>query len=300
MNPRVVAVTVTYNPGVSVLAQVSALASQIYRVLIVDNGSGGAGETLLRSWRGENVELMFLGQNFGIGIAHNAGIRRAREIGATHVLLLDQDSTPHQDMVKELLAAEAKLLARGKKVGALGPVFHDSRLAKSWPFYRMSRFGIQPHPCAGQDVIACDFLISSGTLARLSAIDEIGLINEGYFLEHVDTEWSLRARHRGYALFGVCAARMDHTLGDDTVNVPLSDRRVQLYQPYRHYYLFRNAALLWREEYAALPWKLNEIRRLLARLVFFPLFVAPRIQRLRFMLLGLWHGILGRTGPLRP
>ncbi|MGH8631243.1 MAG: hypothetical protein ACREU7_10845, partial [Burkholderiales bacterium] len=53
-----------------------------------------------------------------------------------------------------------------------------------------------------------------------------------------------------------------------------------------------------REAYAVLPWKLNELRRLLLRIVFFSLFVAPRSERLRMMLLGLWHRVLGRTGPL--
>jgi rhamnosyltransferase len=297
---QVVAVIVTYQPDSGVLACVRALQSQVARILFVDNGSDEASWTRLRALESDGVELISLRRNRGVGAAHNVGIERARRIGATHVLLMDQDSIPEPDMVPRMLAAERRLLARGEKVAALGPVYRDPRLGKSWPFFRMARFGVRGHACAGENEMRCDFLISSGTLIPLSVVERVGPVNEGYFLEHVDTEWSLRARFAGYGLFGVCDARMEHRLGDDAVGVPLTGRKVQLYRPYRHYYLFRNAVLLWREPHAPLAWKLNEARRLLLRLVFFPLFVAPRMARLKYMLLGLWHGLLGRSGPLNP
>lgn len=296
----IVAVVVTYHPDRMISEELTALVGQVSRVLVVDNGSGDK-ELGFLEYSGERppTELIRLGMNRGVGAAHNVGIRRARELGASHVMLMDQDSLPRPDMVKKLLAAEQALLDRGQKVGAVGPVYHDPRLSKSWPFFRVSRFGVRAYECSGEPHVPCDLLISSGTLIRMSVLGEVGLMNEAYFLEHVDTEWSLRARFAGYSLHGVCDARMNHHLGNATARIPLTRRRVQLYPPYRHYYTFRNSLLLWRERHAVLPWKLNEIKRLLARLLFFPLFVAPRMERLRFMLLGLWHGLLGRTGPLK-
>ena len=296
----VVAIVVTYHPERILADQLERLEVQVARVLVVDNGSPCERLRFLNaSERHRPMELIALGKNFGVGAAHNVGIDRARALGATHVLLMDQDSLPQPDMVARLLAAEQALVACGEKVGAVGPVYHDPRLSKSWPFFRMSRFGVCGHDCAGSGVVPCDFLITSGTMTRMTVLNEVGPMNAGYFLEHVDTEWSLRARHKGYGLYGVCDARMDHHLGDDIVGVPLSGRQVQLYRPYRHYYLFRNSLLLCREEHARLPWMLNEARRLLLRLIFFPLFVAPRWERLRYILLGLWHGLLGRTGGLK-
>jgi rhamnosyltransferase len=296
--PRVVAVVVTYQPDLDALAGARALRPQVGRVLIMDNGSDASRLAHLCTIADDATELIALPRNLGVGAAHNAGIQRAREAGATHVLLMDQDSVPGADMVARLLAAERRLLARGDKVGALGPVYHDPRIGRSWPFFRMSRFGVHGQPCAGVGEVRCDFLISSGTLIRMPVLDEVGPINESYFLEHVDTEWSLRARAAGYSLFGICDAHMDHHLGDDNVALPVSRRRVQLYRPYRHYYLYRNALLLAREPYAPTAWKLNEARRLLYRFGFFGFFVAPRLQRLKYMMLGLWHGLAGRTGPL--
>jgi len=297
MPSKIAAIVVTFQPGEEVGKTVRALLPQVSAVLVIDNGSHPENLKRLRALCG-TAEVLSLDRNEGIAHAHNVGIARARQLAATHVLLMDQDSLASPDMVSGLLATEKRLLDEGLRVGAVGPVYHDHRLAKSWPFFRMSRFGVKAHACRGEDHVACDFLISSGTLIRTAVVDDVGCMNEGYFLEHVDTEWSLRARYKGYGLYGACHARMDHRLGDDTVAVPFTERRVQLYKPYRHYYLFRNSVLLWRERHAPLAWKLNEIKRLLVRLLFFPVFVAPRRQRLRYMLLGLWHGLRGRTGPL--
>jgi len=292
----VVAVIVSYQPTDFLRTEAKALGGQVQHIVVVDNASEAA---RLKSVEDLPIEVIRLPMNVGIAAAHNIGIQRARKLGATHVLLMDQDSLPERDMVARLLAAERALEEQGNKVGAVGPVYHDPRVGKSWPFFRMSRFGVRPHACGDAPYVRCDFLISSGTLIRVDVIDSVGLMKDAYFLEHVDTEWSLRARFVGYSLYGVCRARMDHHLGDTAVSVPLSGRRVQLYQPYRYYYLFRNALLLWREKHASLPWKINEVKRLVYRLVFFTLFVEPRLQRLKFMLLGLWDGLLGRSGPLQ-
>jgi rhamnosyltransferase len=294
----VAAVVVTYQPDAAVLACVRALQGQVARIFLVDNGSSQASRAHLDAARSDVVELVTLPANLGVGAAHNVGIGRARGIGATHVLLMDQDSIAAPDMVARLVAAERRLLARGEKLAALGPVYFDRRLGKSWPFFRLTRFGMRGHGCAGGEEVRCDFLISSGSLIRLPVFDFVGAVNEGYFLEHVDTDWSLRARFAGYSLFGVCDARMDHHLGDDSVGVPFTGRKVQLYRPYRAYYLFRNAVLLSRERHAPGAWKLNEAKRLLLRFMFFALLVPPRIERVKYMLLGLRHGLAGRSGPL--
>jgi rhamnosyltransferase len=294
------AIVVTYRPEAVALQGVRALRGQVEHVIVADNGSGEESRAFFDGLAGTGAVVLRLGANLGVGAAHNAGVTRARALGASHVLLLDQDSVPAPDMVGALLHAEARQLAQGAKVAGVGPVYYDQRVGKAWPFYRLFAVGMKAQHCTGQEVIPCDFLISSGSLIRLAVLDEVGGMNEGYFLEHVDTEWALRAKARGYSLFGVCAAKMLHSLGDDAVDVPLANRRVQVYQPYRAYYLYRNAILLWRQPFALLPWKLNELKRLLLRLVFFSMLVPPRLLRLRYMLLGLWHGLRGRTGRLEP
>lgn len=291
----VCAVVVTYEPRVDALQGVRALAPQVDHLVVVDNGSGAASEAYFAGLPVQ-AQVLRLGDNLGVGAGHNAGIARARELGARYVLLMDQDSVPESDMVERLVEGDERLRGEGCRVGAVGPVYFDQRVGKSWPFYRLEGFGVRGHECGDAPQVACDFLISSGTLVRLDVLDEVGPMPEGYFLEHVDTEWCLRARHRGYELFGICAARMLHALGDDAVDVPLIGRRVQVYRPYRHYYLFRNAVLLARAPHAPARWCWHELLRLAKRFAFFGLLVPPRLPRVGWMLKGAWHGLRGLEG----
>ena len=99
---RVAAVVVTYQPGDSTHDALRALALQA-TVLVVDNGSSIKQLAAIRSKCPPGIEWIELGTNRGVGAAHNAGIARARALGATHVLLMDQDSVPEPDMVERLL-----------------------------------------------------------------------------------------------------------------------------------------------------------------------------------------------------
>jgi len=295
---------VSFQPRESDLTRlVRAVGPQVKDTVLIDNGSDSDRTPYLDAVAAEVTEIVRLGQNFGIGYAHNVGIRWAEARGSTHVLLLDQDSEPASDMVARLLTAESELLHREVKLGAVGPVFCDTRLDRTWPFYALSTLGIRPQYCQNESPvdagsIPCDLLITSGSLIRLPVLEEIDTLNEEFFIEHVDTEWSLRARSHGFLLFGVCSARMYHTLGDAVLKVPFTRRTVQLYRPQRYYYMFRNAVLLWQLPHAPLPWKINELKRLLLRIVLLGIFAPDRFKRLGMMGLGLWHGLIGRSGRL--
>ena len=93
-------------------------------------------------------------------------------------------------------------------------------------------------------------LISSGALFPREALLELGLMDEGLFIDHIDTEWFLRAKDRGWRVFGVCDAVMDHGLGERTVMVWLGRwRYLPVHQPFRYYYIYRNSVLLYRRSY---------------------------------------------------
>lgn len=301
---RVAAIIVSFQPGESDLRRlVRAIRPQVEHIVIIDNGSSSDRAVCLDTVEGSVTQIRRLGRNFGIGYAHNVGIRWAEARHCTHVLLLDQDSEPALDMVARLLAAEHELLRREVKLGAVGPVFYDARLERAWPFYTLCALGVRPRYCPDglpdeAGTIACDLLITSGTLIRLPVLEQTGMLREEFFIELVDTEWSLRARFQGFLLFGVCAARMHHTLGDSVLNLPFTRRTVQLYRPQRYYYMFRNAVLLWRLPHAVLPWKINEVKRLLLRVFLLGIFAPQRVERLSMMVLGLWHGLLRRSGKL--
>jgi len=66
------------------------------------------------------------------------------------------------------------------------------------------------------ELLETDFMISSGALIPMQVLDQVGDMNESFFIDHVDTEWILRAKWQGFRSFGVCDAIMEHSLGTET------------------------------------------------------------------------------------
>jgi rhamnosyltransferase len=294
----VCAVVVTYHPDVALLAtQLDALQSQAGRVVVVDNATPGpAVRELCAAW--PNVELLALTENLGLAAALNAGITAARaKPGVAHVLLMDQDSVPEPGMVAQLKAALGRQ-SRHARVAAVGPRFHDPREGVDAPFVRIGFPVNRQLHCDGDcNDVACDFLITSGSLVPLRALDGIGGMDESLFIDNVDLEWCFRATSKGYALFGVCGARMLHHHGATRHRVPGVPRGVVVHTPRRLFYMMRNRVLLYRRACTPRRWIAQDVPRLVVKFLLFALLIAPRRKNVRCMLAGLRAGIAGHATP---
>lgn len=298
----VVAVIVTYEPDLGRFGlQSRRLSGQVARSIIVDNGS--TPDTLARlrelaATPGDTVELIELGRNLGIAAAQNVGIDRALAGGATHVLLMDHDSTPAPDMVARLLAACTRLTCEGRRVAAVGPRYLDERQANPPPFIRVSGLRLRRLGCPTEaTVVAVDYLIASGSLIPRDTLERVGPMNEALFIDYVDIEWGLRAGMAGFESFGVCAAAMAHDLGDAPIRV--LGRALPSHSALRHYYHFRNAVWLYVHSRVPIRWKLVDAYRLVLRFGFYSCFARPRLDHVLGMARGIRDGVLGRLGPAR-
>lgn len=288
----VCAVVVTYRPDpVRLQAALDALRPQVEVVLVVDNHSPQPAPL--------SPEVVYLRQssNVGLATAQNVGIEWARQAGHTHVLILDQDSIPAPDMVANLVQAWREL-GSTSKVGALGPRFHDPREGRDAPFVRVAFPMSRKLWCdAATRVVPCDFLISSGALIALAVLDDVGGMDDGLFIDNVDMEWSFRARANGYALFGVCAATMEHHLGDDRQPVFGGRFHIVRHGPTRLYYIMRNRVALYRRRHTPRVWIAQDLPRVVAKFLIFSILVGPRTRNVEYMLRGLADGLRGRGGP---
>jgi len=298
----VCAVIVTYHPQVpDVAACVARLRAGGTGVVVVDNGSGPSTVAALQDMAGSlDACVLALGVNAGIGAAQNVGIREAVARGGAFVLLLDQDSLPADDMVERLLMARQRLATTGIRVAAVGPVTVDSRTGASGTFVCFDGIRIGRRACLpGLSAVEADFLIASGMLIATDVFDDVGGMSEDLFIDHVDTEWCLRARSKGYTMFGVCDARLQHTLGDRVVRVWLGRwRDVSVHSPARHYYVFRNTVLMLRRTPMPFAWKVAQVLRLAQFFVFFGVVGASRVERLRYMVRGIADGLRNRGGAI--
>ena len=292
-SPVVCAIVVTYHPEPHVLRDLlESVVAQVESTVIVDNHSVGSDPLLAESLNRPSVAVIRNGDNLGLARALNQGIDWARQHAATHVLLLDQDSTPAPDMVRQLLDA-LEQLSTDQSVGAVGPTLVDPRSGRRAPFVRFG-FPLNPAVHAGPgDVVRCDFLTTAGSLVPMSVLDRVGGMDESLFIDHVDVEWCFRAARGGYRLYGIGGATMSHRIGDRLI----SGTRLFVHSPERLYYIMRNRVLLYQLPQISWTWLGQDVLRIPLKFLIFAVLVPRRLQNVRAMTTGLWDGLLGRRGP---
>ncbi len=292
------AVIVTFNPDTDLLSrQIDALLNQVHTVWVVDNASVKRPE--LQAY-GCQVNQINFPENRGVGSALNAGLAQALAYGASYALLMDQDSIPATDMVSHLQEMAVMAEKAGMKLAAVGSSYGDDFQLTQNGFVRLGWLGYVRTPCDGREAcVEVDFLISSGTLMSLRALQSIGFMDESLFIDHVDTEWCFRAKAKGYRLFGACSARMVHSLGNERRRFWFGRWRiVSFHAPFRYYYICRNSLLLLQKPYLPWRWRIAECLRLLRVLYFYALFSEQRICCIKMMMRGLRDGLHGKTGKL--
>jgi rhamnosyltransferase len=304
---RISSITVAFNPDPArLLKQLVALLSQVDDLIVVDNGSLPTVASIISNAAASipvehaaRIRTIVSRENIGIASAFNFGLEHARQHGSECVLLLDHDSVPAIDMVSKLSAGYLQVCAgaNANMVAAVGPRIVDSRDALEYPFIRLGWFRNEHLRCAPDpaEPVDCDLLISSGSLISIAAFDKIGKFDDALFIDNVDVEWCCRARARGFLLYGVCGARLNHRLGDRR-RVVLNQFQLIVHSPLRMYYQTRNRLLLYRRSYIPLQWTLKDFLRMVVRFVATIFFVAPRGQYLRMTILAMRDGFANRGG----
>ena len=103
----VAAVITTYNCYTSIEQTILAIAKQVDKVIIVDNGSEPETLDAIRGAvernRLKTCEILPQSRNLGIGAAINIGVRAALAAGAAYILTLDDDTEASPGAVAELV-----------------------------------------------------------------------------------------------------------------------------------------------------------------------------------------------------
>jgi rhamnosyltransferase len=295
---RVVAVVVTYNPDVALLAEVlQSVGPQVQGIVVVDNGSGNASDI-----RGivpaTAAHVIANEQNLGIAAAQNQGLAFARAEGYSHILLMDQDTTLASGVVGDLSRNLQALDIEHGAVAAIGPAYYELNSKRQTRAYRAKGLRISRLSLKGRSQpVESDFIIASGSLISLAVAEIVGGFKEELFIDLVDVEWCFRARAAGYRCFLSPTAAVDHRLGSGTVGI--GSRRIAVHVPIRNYYWIRNALWLARQPCTAPAWKLYFISRSLAFLATYTTVADKPTLRLQLMCRGIWDSFSGNLGCFR-
>lgn len=287
-------VTVTYNPDLVVLErQLRLLPAEVVKIL-VDNASAPKVQEGLRAMQTTLPQLVLLEnqENLGLAAAMDRGVRYVLDNvpHCTRVLLLDQDSEPEPFSIRRLLGALAALQARGLNPGAVGPQLRDADSGCYHGFHQMTawRWRRAYPPVGDSQPLPVASLNGSGTLMPLKVYLDAGGLDQAFFIDHVDTEWSFRLLDKTYSLWGVPEAVFIHRMGERGLRYWLAGWRVWPQRsPLRHRYLFRNTLWLISRAYVPGVWKFWAVAKLLLTALVCTVIDPRRRQQLQAM----WQGV---------
>lgn len=290
-------IIVTYNPSINALKkQINRLLEQVQLIIIIDNGSNNSTELIkeLTGIESQNKITVFENrENKGLGYAQNKGIEIAIKEKATHILLLDDDSLIEENFVSNLLSDYEALLKPGIKVGAIGPTYYNEETGEQYPITKyVGPFIDRKLP--KEEPVEASFLIASGCLIPTSVIQAVGLMNEDFFIDYIDVEWSFRAISKGYKLFATPRAQMNHVIGEKRVSV--FGRKISLHSPLRKYYLFRNSIFMIKCPYISNGYKIREIIFNLLRLIVYLMLSNEKKSYIRYTYHAYLDGFRNKKG----
>lgn len=290
--PRVCAVVVTYFPAQSVVENVRLLAAQTDEVMVVDNGTEGAGVEYLKRLQGmQKVTVILNGKNLGIAAALNIGARYAIERNYPWLATFDQDSRVPADYIRNILAGRNAIEVNEGPV-ILAPVYFDEATNQTWS-------GEKGNGLAG-GCRETDAVITSGSVMSTGLFGEVGFFDEGLFIDYVDFDFCLRCRQKGYKIIQLPHVVLNHNLGRKTTHGALGRNIVTSnHGPVRRYYITRNRLIVYGRYLHILPhWVLRDIVLFIKEGIKILAFEERKSAKFMMMFLGAWHALINRRGPL--
>jgi len=177
-------------------------------LFFVDNGSGGT----LTDWAAKkfpDITILTLDSNRLFCGGYNVGLHAAMARGFEYVLIANADT---EVVNPGFLTALVEAMERYPRAAFVGPLvyYRDCsavqttclrfpsvlRSALVWLPYRLFPGAVSRQPAVEHEV---EFLNGVCVLCRVKALREIGLMDENFGAYVEDTDWSWRARERGWS-----------------------------------------------------------------------------------------------------
>ena len=240
-------------------------------VIVVDSGSGDGTPTMVAEdfpW----VTLVARPDNVGFARGNNIGIRRAH---GDLILLLNPDT----EVVEAALSTMVDYMQAHTAVGVVGPqlLYPDGTIQSSRRRFPTLATGFWEstwlEPCAPQRVLDAyyvqdrsddviqdvDWMMGAALMVRRETVEEVGLLDEAYFMYSEELDWCYRIKAAGWRVVYLPAARIIHHEGKSSEQAVtarhLYFQRAKL-RYYRKYHGRAAAALLRLFLLANYTWQL--------------------------------------------
>ena len=220
---------VTYNPKDDFGGKILRYIRIVDKIVIVDNASNNDISKYIPKEFVSHFVIIKSSTNRGVAWGLNQGILYAQTHDYLYVLTFDQDSLP----VNEILQLYSGLFSKVHNIGLLGTTFSDHKIS-SPPSISFSENAT---------------LITSGTLHPISIFDDIGLYDEGLFIDSVDFDFVLRVKKK-FRVLRINEPLICHELGTPFSRFGIESSNHNIV---RRYYMARNHIIICKRYWKIFP-----------------------------------------------
>lgn len=303
--PTVAIVVLTWNQRDLTLDCLTSLCEMSYpanrlRIIVVDNASHDDTAAAVKR-RFPQVTVLENSDNLGFAEGNNVGIRHALEGPAECVMLLNNDTVVDRHMLSELVS----VFEHHPGVGIVGPkmlYFEPANMIWcagnriDWRTGASIRLQSEQLDTAiPEEPQEVDFITACGILLRRKAIEQIGLLDNRFFIYFEETDWCVRAQRAGWRIVYVPTARLWHKVS----------AAMGTTSPATDYYMNRNVLLFLAKNLTGLRRFGALVRAASRNLLAVAAYTAKphggdRIPNRNARLLALRDALLGRWGKMEP
>jgi len=221
-------------------------------VILVDNGSQDGGRIEVKR-AFPSVHIIENEKNLGFAKAVNQGLQKA---SGRYVLLLNPDTQMKDGAIERLVSfmdahsdvgvAGAQLLnADGSKQNSIAnfpslatELFNKSLLRWLFPKKFPGKERDYPEP------VEVDSVIGACMVVRRKAMEQVGLLDEDYFLFLEETDWCYRMKRAGWKIYHVPQAEVYHFQGK-SAETAKKRAKVEFYRSRYHFFRKNRGSLQW-------------------------------------------------------
>lgn len=183
-----------------------------FKIIVVDNGSTDNSARILRDQFPE-VQLIRSEKNLGFAGGFNLGIRAALEHDAGRILIINNDTIAHPDMVQMLSNR-----LNEDNIGVVAPlIYYHQKPDQVWssggnikPLLLEPRNSHNQYAKIGEGPITRTFLSGCCLMVKRQVLDQVGLFDERFFLYYEDLDFSLRVMQSGWKMQIEPSAKLWH------------------------------------------------------------------------------------------
>jgi GT2 family glycosyltransferase len=296
--PKVIIIIVNWNgyqDTSDCLRSIAKIDYPNYSIVVIDNGSKGReAEKIKRAFK--SISLIKNRTNKGYATANNQGIKFALSKKAEYLLLLNNDTLVKKDFLSLLV----KYAEENGFKGILTPKILYYKSNHIWAMggrlpmlTSIPRMTGQGKPSARyKKIIHCDYASGCALFVPSKTVRKIGLLNPIYFAYYEDTDFSFRAKSRGFDIRVIPESIIWHKVSRSTA--PKNLKKIGRAQGYL---LARNGLIFGRLNLQGLPKALYFLNQYLTKPFLYLLFKLEDSKAVYAYLRGLWDGtmfILGK------